>query len=123
MGKTREKQQKILNSNHSGAIPVQRFYICAGLVLTLMKVNNSTRSIILDNYHCSNYIYHKIKHNMLFHNSKVVQASHHQTDASYDVTQGTPCSYISLMSIRWSFFKLPSFWDLTDLYSTLQKGD
>ena len=60
---------------------------------------------------------------MWFHNSKVVQASHHQTDPSYDTTQGTPCSYMSLMSIRWSSSELSSFWDLTDLDSTLQKGD
>ena len=39
---------------------------------------------------------------------KVVQASHHQTDAIYDVSHGIQCSCMSRMSISWTLFKLPS---------------
>lgn len=54
---------------------------------------------------------------------KVVQTSHHQTDARYDVSRGIQCSCTSLMPIIWTSFKLPHFWELIDLDSISQKGD
>ena len=51
----------------------------------------------------------------------VVQVSHDQADARYGVSLGIQCPYISLMSINWTLFKLPQFWDLNDLDCELQK--
>ena len=51
----------------------------------------------------------------------VVQASHHQADARYGASWEIQCSCMSLMSINWTLFKLPHFWDLIDLDSILPK--
>ena len=46
---------------------------------------------------------------------KVVQGSHHQANARYCASLVMHCSFMSLMSISWTLFKLPYFWDLIDL--------
>ena len=54
---------------------------------------------------------------------KVVQASHHQGDVRYGNSRGIQCSCMSLMSVSWTLFKSPGFWDKFDLDSILQNGD
>ena len=54
---------------------------------------------------------------------KVVQATHHQGDVRYGASRGIQCSWMSLISVRWTLFKSPELWDKFDLDSILGKGD
>ena len=53
------------------------------------------------------------KNNILIIN--LVQVSQHQADTRYGASRGMQYSWMSLMTISWTLFMLPSFWDLLDL--------
>ena len=61
------------------------------------------------------------KNNILIIN--LVQVSQHQADTRYGASRAMQYSWMSLMTISWTLFMLPSFWDLLDLDTILQKGN
>ena len=52
---------------------------------------------------------------------RVVQAINHQGEVRYCGSRGIQCSYMSLISIKWTLFKSPGLWDKFELDYILGK--